>query len=145
MRTVGSLLQTKGNAVWSIGPDASMYEALQMLAEKNVGALLVRDGDELVGIVSERDYARRVELAGRTAHNTRVSEIMTRRVVCVRPEQTMEQCMALMTKERIRHLPVLDEADRLIGIISIGDVVKEVIADQEFLIQQLENYIVGQR
>ncbi len=143
MRTVGALLQIKGNDVWSIGPDASVYEALQLLAEKNVGALLVRDGDELVGIVSERDYARQVELAGKTARDTRVNEIMTRRVVCVGPEQTLEQCMALMTEERIRHLPVLDQG-RLVGIISIGDVVKEVIADQQSLIQHLERYIAGQ-
>ncbi len=144
MRTVGSLLQIKGRDVWSVAPDASVYQALEILAEKNVGALLVCDRGEVVGIVSERDYARRVELQGKSAREMSVGEIMTRRVVYVRPEQTMEDCMALMTEKRIRHLPVLDE-DGLIGVISIGDVVKEVIAEQQFMIRQLENYIVGQR
>jgi CBS domain-containing protein len=142
MRTVGSLLQIKGRDVWSVAPDASVYQALEILAEKNVGALLVCDRGEVVGIVSERDYARRVELQGKSAREMSVGEIMTRRVVYVRPEQTMEDCMALMTEKRIRHLPVLDE-DGLIGVISIGDVVKEVIAEQQFMIRQLENYIVG--
>jgi len=144
MRTVGSLLQIKGRDVWSVAPDASVYQALEMLAEKNVGALLVCDQGELVGIVSERDYARQVELQGKSAREMSVSEIMTRRVVYVRPGQTIKDCMALMTEKRIRHLPVLDE-DGLIGVISIGDVVKEVIAEQQFMIRQLENYIVGQR
>jgi CBS domain-containing protein len=140
MRTVKYLLQAKGHEVWSIVPDASVYEALELMAEKNVGALLVLEEGELVGIISERDYARGVELKGKSSKDTPVKEIMTARVVYVRPEQTVEGCMALMTDKRIRHLPVLAEG-RLIGVISIGDVVKEVIAEQEFIIQQLESYI----
>jgi CBS domain-containing protein len=142
MGIVRGLLQTKGQAVWSIGPDATVYQALELLAEKNVGALLVRDAGELVGIISERDYARRVELQGKSSRDTRVEEIMTRRVVYVRPEQSVEECMALMTEKRVRHLPVI-EGDQLIGVVSIGDVVKAIIAAQEFMIQQLENYITG--
>jgi CBS domain-containing protein len=119
-----------------------VYEALDLMAEKNVGALLVLEEGELVGIISERDYARGVVLKGKTAKDTPVREIMTERVVYVRLEQTVEECMALMTDKRIRHLPVLAEG-QLIGVISIGDVVKDVIAEQEFIIQQLESYITG--
>ena len=140
MRTVKYLLQAKGYDIWSIGADASVRDALELMAEKNVGALLVLDKGDCVGIVSERDYARKVELHARSAKDTLVSEIMTGRVVFVRPEQTVEECMALMTDKHIRHLPVSD-GGALIGVISIGDVVKELIAEKEFMIQQLENYI----
>ena len=142
MRTVRYLLQNKGYAIWSIEPAAPVYEALLRMAEKNVGALLVLDAGKCVGIISERDYARKVELHARSAQDTLVREIMTERVVFVRPEQTAEECMALMTEKRIRHLPVLED-DRLIGVISIGDVVKALIAQKEFVIQQLENYITS--
>jgi CBS domain-containing protein len=128
-----------------MSPEASVYDALNLLAEKSLGALVVltREGD-LAGIVSERDYARKVELLGKTARETPVREIMTERVVCVRPDQTVEECMALMTNKRIRHLPVI-EGNTLIGIVSIGDVVKAIISEQEFMIAQLENYITGVR
>lgn len=142
MTTVQQLLQNKGSQVWTIGPEASIYEALELMAEKNIGALVVVDGDNLVGIMSERDYARKVALVGRTAQTTTVRDIMTDQVYYVRPEQTIDECMGLMTGKRIRHLPVLDD-DKLAGVISIGDVVKAVISKQEFLIEQLENYIVG--
>ncbi|MCK6626820.1 MAG: CBS domain-containing protein [Anaerolineae bacterium] len=142
MKTVRQLLQTKGTDVWSIGPEALVIEALKVMAEKGVGALVVLDAGRVVGILSERDYARKVSLLGKSSKTTPVREIMTEKVVFVRPEQTVEDCMALMTSKRIRHLPVMD-GDRLIGVISIGDVVKEVISHQEFLIGQLENYITG--
>lgn len=119
-----------------------MYEALQLMANKNIGAVLVVDKGNLVGIMSERDYARKVILHGKSSKDIRVREIMTEKVFYVRPEQTVEDCMALMTNRRIRHLPVIDD-DRLIGVISIGDVVKAIIDHQEFMITQLENYIMG--
>ncbi len=145
MQTVRGLLRDKGSQVYSVAPEASVYDALNLLAEKSIGALVVltREGD-LVGIVSERDYARKVELLGKIARETPVREIMTERVVCVRPDQTVEECMALMTNKRIRHLPAI-EGNTLIGIVSIGDVVKAIISEQEFMIAQLENYITGVR
>jgi CBS domain-containing protein len=145
MKTVKELLRVKGYQVWSIGPDATVYEALTLMAEKDVGALLVLDNaGQLVGILSERDYARKIVLKGKTSRETPVREIMTERVVWVRPDQTIEECMALMTNKRIRHLPVMEEG-RLLGVISIGDVVKDIISEQEFMIAQLENYITGKR
>jgi CBS domain-containing protein len=144
MKTVRQLLEAKGHEVWSVGPTDTVYQALQLLAEKDVGALLVIEHDELVGILSERDYARKVALEGKTSTDTPVKEIMTSQVVCVEPHQTIEDCMALMTQKRIRHLPVT-ENKRMIGIISIGDVVKDIILEQEFMIEQLENYITGAR
>lgn len=138
------LLQKKGHEIWSTSPDASVYLALQLMADKDVGALLVYDGDELVGIFSERDYARKVNLQGKTARETLVKEIMTEQVVCVQSSQTVAESMALMTEKRIRHLPVI-ETDKVIGVITIGDVVKEIISEQEFVIEQLENYISGNR
>jgi CBS domain-containing protein len=142
MKTVGQLLQIKGNQVWSISPDALVIDALKLMAERGIGALIVLDAGQVVGIISERDYARKVSLLGKSSKTTPVSEIMTEKVVYVRPEQTMADCMALMTNKRIRHLPVI-EHDQLSGVISIGDVVKEVISEQEFMIEQLENYIIG--
>ena len=144
MKTVSMLLQSKGDDAWSVSPGTTVYDALVLMAEKNVGALLVVEGGRLVGIFSERDYARKVILQGKSSRHTSVGEIMTSRVVYVRPEQTIEECMALMTDKRIRHLPVL-EGDRVIGVISIGDVVKAIISEQEFMIEQLENYIAGTR
>jgi CBS domain-containing protein len=142
MNTVKDTLRTKGQDVWSISPDASVYEALQLMADKNIGAVLVTQGEELVGILSERDYARKTVLLGRSSRETAVREIMTSEVVFVRPENNMEQCMALMTEKRIRHLPVL-ENDRLVGLISIGDIVKGIISHQGYIIEQLEGYIKG--
>ena len=144
MQTVRDLLQAKGRAAWSIGPQSTVYDALQLMADKDVGALLVLDDGRLVGVFSERDYARKIILKGRSSRETAVREIMTERVISVRPEQTIAECMALMTNHRIRHLPVL-EAGQVSGIISIGDVVKAIITQQEFTIEQLENYISGQR
>ena len=142
MTTVKQLLQVKGPDIWTIAPDASLYDALKLMADKNVGALLVLDAGELAGIVSERDYARMVVLKDKSSLTTPVSEIMTKKVICVRLEQTIEDCMALMTDKRVRHLPVLMD-DQLVGVVSIGDVVKAIISHQEFIIEQLENYIVG--
>ena len=142
MKTVAHLLRGKGSEVLSVSPDIPVFEALRVMAEKNVGALLVLEGDRLVGILSERDYARKVILKGKTSKDTPVREIMSSHVLYVRPAQTIEDCMALMTDKRVRHLPVLDES-RLVGVISIGDVVKAIIAEQEFLIEQLQNYITG--
>jgi CBS domain-containing protein len=140
MKTVGMLLQEKGRSVWTIEPDNSVMDALQLMAEKNIGALPVVKNDEVVGIFSERDYARKGELTGRRADEIRVAEVMTPQVICVRQENSIEDCMALMTNRRFRHLPVLD-GDTLTGIISIGDVVKSIISDQAFIIEQLERYI----
>ncbi|MBM3117602.1 CBS domain-containing protein [Jeongeupia naejangsanensis] len=124
----------------SIAPDATVYQALQLLAEMNIGALLVMEGDNLVGMFSERDYARKVVLMGKTSSGTPVSEIMTRKLICVPPTATIDECMALITEKRIRHLPVI-ENDRVLGVLSIGDLVRETIADQQFTIDQLVYYI----
>lgn len=140
MRTVAMLLQEKGDQVYTVGPETSVLEALKTMAEKNIGAVLVLENDEVVGIFSERDYARKGELNDRQAESTRVREVMTDQVICVSADQSVEECMAIMTTRRFRHLPVLVE-NRLAGIISIGDVVKSVISEQKFLIEQLEEYI----
>jgi CBS domain-containing protein len=142
MKTVRDILKQKGSGVCSVRPDTTVYDALKLMAEKNVGAVLVLDGDQPVGILSERDYARQVILKGKTSKETPVHEIMTSRIVFVRPEHHIEECMALMTDKRIRHLPVLEEG-KLIGVVSIGDVVKAVISEKEFLISQLEHYITS--
>ena len=142
MKTVAQLLRTKGHQVLSVSPDIPVFAALEVMAEKNVGALLVLEGERLVGIFSERDYARKVILKGKASKETPVREIMSSHVLYIRPEQTIEDCMALMTDKRVRHLPVM-EAEKLVGVISIGDVVKAVIAEQEFMIEQLQNYITG--
>jgi len=144
MITLRHFLQDKGPGTWSVTSSSTMFDALKAMAEKNVGALLVIDEGKIVGILSERDYARKVELAGRSAKSTLVKEIMTERVVYVRPEESMEDCMALMTDKHLRHLPVIDNGETL-GLISIGDVVRIVISKQKFIITQLENYISGKR
>ena len=140
--TVRQVLQAKGNDVWSIAPEKSVYEALQMMADKQVGALLVLEGEKVVGIFSERDYARKIALVGLSSKDTTVRDRMTESVLYVTPEKTVEDCMALMTDKHVRHLPVL-ETDQLIGIVSIGDVVKRIISDQQFTIDQLERYVTG--
>ena len=144
MKTISQVLEEKGRVIYDIGPDALVFDALREMASRNVGALVVRDGDELVGLISERDYARKVILKDKASKDTPVSDIMSRRVVCVGIEKQVEACMALMTNKRIRHLVVMDE-DRLVGVISIGDVVKAIIGQQEFTIKQLEHYITGGR
>ncbi len=143
MKTVDNLLKKKGSKIWAIGPDASIYEAVSMMAEKGIGALLVMEGEQLNGIISERDYARKVILAGKSSRQTPVREIMTTAVLCAKLEQSVEQCLALMTDKRIRHLPVAD-GGKVVGLVSIGDLVKEIIAEQQFIIEQLEHYIAGQ-
>jgi CBS domain-containing protein len=142
MITVRQLLKNKPADLWSVSPEASVYEALELMAEKDIGAVLVLEDGELAGIFTERDYARNVILKGRLSKTTSVAELMTEVVCYVRPEQTIEDCMALMTDKRVRHLPVLED-ERLVAIVSIGDVVKKTISEQEFIIQQLENYITG--
>jgi CBS domain-containing protein len=141
VKAVRDILKVKGHEVWRIEPDATVFEALQRMAEKEVGALMVMNGAELVGIISERDYARKVILQGRASPTTLVKEIMTTHVVCTRLEQPVEECMALMTEKRIRHLPVIEQNERLVGVISIGDLVKSIITDQKFIIEQLVRYI----
>ena len=140
MKTVKQLIDIKGPQVWSISPEASVFEAIQRMAEKEVGALLVMQAEKLVGIISERDYARKVILKERSSQQTPVRDIMTTRVIYVHPSQPIDECMALMTEKRIRHLPVMD-GEALQGIISIGDLVKAIIEDQQFIIKQLEHYI----
>jgi len=140
--TVNQFLKNKGSVVWSVKPETSVFEALQVMAEKNVGALVVLEGAELRGIFSERDYARKVILHGKSSKDTPVCEIMTEKVDCVSPSHSVRDCMARMTDKHIRHLPVT-EGGRVIGLISIGDVVKAIISDQEFMIEQLESYIAG--
>jgi CBS domain-containing protein len=142
MKTVRQLLEAKGNAVIAVSSESNVYDALQLMAQHEIGAVLVVDAGRLVGIMSERDYARKVILKGKSSQETPVHEIMTERVVYARPETTVDECMALMTSKRVRHLPVM-EAERLLGVVSIGDLVKETISEQEFIIRQLENYIHG--
>jgi signal-transduction protein with cAMP-binding, CBS, and nucleotidyltransferase domain len=142
MATVRDILRSKGQDIWSIGCDEKVYDALKLMAEKNIGAVLVMESDRLQGVLSERDYARKVILHGKNAQETAVGEIMTDRVICVGPEQSTEECMALMTDKRVRHLPVLEDG-QVIGVVSIGDVVKSIISHQEFIIEQLEQYITG--
>ena len=141
MKTVKQILQSKTHGILSISPDASVYDALKLMAEKEVGALLVMEGDKLVGIISERDYARKVILHGKSSKEIHVSDIMTSKIIYVNTAQTVDECMALMTDKRVRHLPVY-EGDRLIGVVSIGDLVKEAISEREYIIKQLESYIM---
>jgi CBS domain-containing protein len=142
MTTVRQLLDQRGGKLWSIHPDATVFDAIAKMAEKDIGSLLVMDGAELVGIITERHYARNVVLKGKTSPAMPVRDIMETRVVIARPEQSVEQCMTLMSEKRVRHLPVF-EGEKPIGIISIGDLVKSIIGDQKFMIDQLEHYIHG--
>jgi CBS domain-containing protein len=145
MTNVSQLLRAKGHQVWSVTPDTTVFVALELMAEQNVGALLVLSDDVIAGIFSERDYARKVILKGRTSKDTPVGDIMTDRVVFVRPDQSVNECMALMTDRRIRHLPVVSHDGKLEGIISIGDVVKAIMSQQEMIIDHLEGYITGRK
>lgn len=142
MRTVQQLLDEKGHDIQSIHPDDSVFDAIQKLATANIGSLIVVEDDRPVGIFTERDYARNVILKGKSSPTTKVRDIMTTRVIFVQPEQTVEHCMAIMTDKHIRHLPVLRD-EKLIGMISIGDLVKSIIADQKYTIEQLEQFIHG--
>lgn len=145
MTFVADILKTKADqSVYTIGPAASVFEAVQAMAQKNIGGLLVVDAGQVVGIVTERDYARKVALMDRSSRVTPVRDIMSSPVMYVGPHHTSAQCMALMTENRLRHLPVLD-GDKLIGLISIGDLVKDIISEQQFIIEQLEQYITGRR
>ena len=140
--TIGSVLKKKGSDIWSVTPTASVYDAIEMMSHKQVGALLVMSDDKLIGIISERDYARKVILKGKSSKQTQVKEIMTTPVIFVNPKHTVDECMEIMTNNRIRHLPVLED-ENLVGIVSIGDLVKWIISAQNESIHHLENYITG--
>lgn len=142
MKKIGQLLKSKGNQVWTISPDATVFDALKLMAEKNIGAVVVTKDDALVGIISERDYARKGILRGLTSQETPVSKIMVSRVVCITPEETIDEGMALMSGKHIRHLPVTEDK-KILGVISIGDLVKAQIEEQKFMIDQLTHYING--
>ena len=142
MKTVRELVEGKEQRLLSVAPDDSVYAALKKMAQHDIGALVVVSGDKLVGVFSERDYARRVILEGKSSRDTQVSEIMTRQVICVSPERTADQCMAVMTQKRVRHLPVIENT-KVVAVISIGDVVREMISNQQHTIEQLEQYIMG--
>lgn len=146
MTTVAEVLRGKqSQTVYTISPTASVYDALVLMADKGIGALLVMESGQVVGIVTERDYARKIALMSRLSRETEVREIMTTAVMYVRPTQTSDECMALMTENRLRHLPVMDDDGKLLGMISIGDLVKGIISEQQFIIEQLEHYITGVR
>jgi CBS domain-containing protein len=142
MHTASDILKSKGHSVWWVSPSDAVLHALGVMAEHDVGAVLVLDGEKLVGLFSERDYARKVVLAGRSSKDSPVRDVMTSHVICVAPDRTIDECMAVMTDKRVRHLPVLDHK-HVVGVVSIGDVVKATIADQEFTITQLQSYIAG--
>jgi CBS domain-containing protein len=144
MKSVAQLLKAKGTTVYSVSPGTSVLECLKLFADKGIGAALVMEGDRLIGIFSERDYARKVVLHGKSSKDLKVQDVMTPDVLWVDPERTNEECMALMTEKRIRHLPVI-EGGKVIGIISIGDLVKDIIAEQQVVIEHLERYIMGER
>ena len=145
MTAVSDILKSKGDAiVHMIGPDDSVFDALQRMADKGIGALMVTQGDAIVGIFTERDYARKIALKGRTSALTLVRDVMTSAVMFISPAQTSEECMALMTDNRLRHLPVVKDG-KLVGLVSIGDLMKDIISEQKFVIEQLEHYISGQR
>ena len=145
MKVVAHILKSKADqTVYNIMPTASVFEAIKLMAEKNIGALLVMEGEKIVGMITERDYARKIILMARSSKDTPVRDIMTSAVMYVRPDQASEECMVLMTENRLRHLPVM-EGGKLIGLVSIGDLVKDIISEQKFMIQQLEHYITGER
>ena len=142
MKTVDQILNEKGHDVWSVHPEDTVFDSLQLMSDKGVGSMLVMDGDKLVGIVTERDYARKVILEGKSSKDTIVRDIMSGKVLCVSPERTVDECMALMTDKRARHLPVVDHKS-VVGVVSIGDLVKAMISEQQILIDQLQHYITG--
>ena len=140
--TIRNLLEQKGRTVWTIDPNATVFDAIAKMAEKDIGSLVVMDGEEMIGIITERHYSRNVVLKGKASPTTLVRDIMERNVIHVRPEQSIELCMALMTHKRVRHLPVL-EGKQVVGIVSIGDLLKSTISKQQFVIDQLEHYVRG--
>jgi CBS domain-containing protein len=142
VETIAQLLDQKGRHIWSIGPDASVYEGIQLMADKGVGALVVMEEGRLVGIISERDYARKVVLKDRSSRETKIAEIMSTQVIYARPDQSAEEGLTMMTEKRVRHLPVMN-GEELVGVVSIGDLVKAIIAEQQQMIAQLEQYISG--
>ena len=142
MTTIAQLLKTKGNEVWSVQPTDMVFDAIKVMAAKGIGALLVMEGDELAGIFSERDYARKIVLEGRSSRDTTVADIMTRDVVHTTPDKSIEECMSMMTEQHFRHLPIVDDG-KVVGVISLGDLVKVIIVEQKELIAQLERYISG--
>jgi CBS domain-containing protein len=145
MKSVAQILKSKPDStIYTIAPAASVFDALKLMAEKSIGALVVTEGEQVVGIITERDYARKVILMARSSKETPIRDIMTSAVMYVRPGQTSEECMVLMTENRLRHLPVMDSG-KLVGLISIGDLVKDIISEQKFIIEQLEHYITGER
>ena len=145
MKTAADILKSKAHqTIFTIAPTASVFDAIKLMAAKDIGAVLVVEGEHVVGIFTERDYARKIAIMSRTSRDSLVQEVMTSAVMYVRPDQTSDECMALMTANRIRHLPVMD-GNKLLGLVSIGDLVKDIISDQQFTIQQLEHYIAGER
>jgi len=142
MSTVKDILSKKDPHIYTISPDETVFNSLKVMAEKNIGALIVTDGDQVQGIFSERDYARKVILKGKSSKELKVSEVMTPKVLVVTPKNTVDECMALMTEKHVRHLPVIDDG-KLVGVVSIGDIVKQIIADHKFTINELEKYISG--
>src|SRR6266436_133412 len=140
--TIGEILHQKGNTVWTVSPEIMVFDAIQLMADKNIGALLVTEGDKLVGIISERDYTRKVALKGKSSKQTAVREIISGQIINVRPDNTIEECMRLMTEHRVRHLPVLEDG-KIVGVISIGDLVNWIISAQSSTIHQLQTYISG--
>ncbi len=142
MRTASDIIEYKGSKVWSVSPDDTVLHALGVMAEHEIGAVLVLEGENVIGILTERDYARKVVLAGRSSKNSAIREVMTHDVICVEPEKTIGECLALMTEERVRHLPVI-EGKRVAGLVSIGDLVRATIAEQEQVIEHLQHYIAG--
>ena len=142
MTTIAQLLKTKGDQIWSVEPKATIFEALEIMSEKEIGALLVMEDGKLTGIFSERDYARKVILKGKSSKETPVGELMTKKVFYIDPQKTTNDCMAMMTAKRIRHVPVIED-NQVMGIVTIGDVVNQIISEQEVTINHLENYITG--
>ena len=142
MKKVKAILDTKGHDFISIGPDETVFAAIKLLSENEIGSLLVMEQDRLVGIFTERDYARKVILEGRLSKDTAVGDVMSRSVLCVSPDRSVDECMALMTEKRVRHLPVVDHK-KVVGVLSIGDLVKAIISEQQFVIDQLQHYITG--
>jgi CBS domain-containing protein len=136
------ILASKGHEIWSIGPEKTVFEALELMSDKEIGALLVMEGDKVKGLFSERDHARKIVLKGRSSKETNICEVMTSRVICSSLDHSADECMALMTEKRVRHLPIV-ENDKVVGLISIGDIVKAVISDQQFTIEVLEKYITS--
>lgn len=144
MQTVRHILQVKGNDIWSVTPDSTVFDTLRLMADKDIGALLVMIGDNLIGIVSERDYARKLILHGKSSKNTLISEIMTKKIYTIHPDQTVHECMELLVEQHIRHLPVVED-NKVIGVISLGDAVNEIIYQQKESIKSLENQLLNKK